>query len=121
MKKFVFLHYGFVTPTEEIKEAWGNWFASVGDKFIDMGSPFGSGKEITKDGIKELPLGLDSITGYSIINAENIDEAVKIAETCPFITGIRVYDTQSMKIIRPEQITIKPAVVSICSGLSKNE
>lgn len=96
MKKFVLLHYGFVTPTEEIKEAWGNWFATVGDKFIDMGSPFGSGKEITKDGIKELPLGLDSITGYSIINAENIDEAVKIAETCPFITGIRVYDTQSM-------------------------
>ncbi|MCH8927230.1 MAG: hypothetical protein IIB39_00765 [Candidatus Marinimicrobia bacterium] len=61
-----------------------------------MGSPFGAGREITKSGTKELPLGLDSITGYSIINAENLDEAENIAKTCPFITGIRVYDTSSM-------------------------
>jgi len=96
MKKFVFLYYGFVTPTEEIKEAWGNWFASVGDKFVDTGSPFGYGREITKTETKELALDLDAITGYSIINAENIDEAESIAKTNPMITSIRVYEADSM-------------------------
>lgn len=96
MKKFVFLSVGFVTPTPEIMEAWGKWFGSIKDKTVDSGSPFGSGIEITRDGTKELPLGLDSITGYTIINAENMDEAEKIAKTCPIITGIRVYEAMSM-------------------------
>ena len=96
MKKFVFLYYGFVPPTEEIKEAWGNWFASVGDKFVDAGSPFGYGREITKTETKEITLDLDAITGYSIINAENIDEAESIAKTNPMITSIRVYEANSM-------------------------
>ena len=96
MKKFVFLHYGFVTPTSEIGQAWGNWFESIGDKIVDSGNPFGYGREITKDGTKELPLGLNSITGYTIINAADMDEAEEIAQTCPFITGIRVYEADSM-------------------------
>ena len=96
MKKFLFLYYGYVTPTKEIGEAWGKWFQEVGDKFVDSGSPFGYGREITSDGIKELPLEADSITGYSIINAASMDEAEKIAKTNPFITSIRVYEADSM-------------------------
>ncbi len=96
MKKFIFLYYGFETPTEEIKEAWGEWFASIGDKFVDTGSAFGYGREITKTETKELTLDLDAITGYSIINAENIDEAESIAKTNPMITSIRVYEANSM-------------------------
>lgn len=96
MKKFLLLYYGFVTPTKEIGEAWGKWFQEVGDKFIDSGSPFGYGREITSDGVKDLPLGLDSITGYSIINATSMDEAEAIARTNPFISGIRIYEADSM-------------------------
>lgn len=96
MKKFLFLYYGFVTPTKEIEKEWGDWFASVGDKFVDTGSPFGFGREITKSGTKELKLDLDAITGYSIINAEDIDEAESIAKTNPMITSIRVYEANSM-------------------------
>ncbi len=96
MKKFIFLSIGFETPTPEIMEAWGKWFQSIGDKTVVGGSHFGPGIEITRDGSKELPLGLDSITGYTIINAENIEEAEKIAKTCPIITGIRVYEAMSI-------------------------
>ena len=96
MKKFVFLSIGFIPPTPEIIDAWGKWFESIADKIVDGGSPFGRGIEITRDGSKELPLGLDSITGYTIINAENIDEAEEIAKTCPIITGMRVYEAMSM-------------------------
>ena len=96
MKKFVFLTYGYETPTKEIEEAWGKWFASIGDKMVDGGSPLGSGREISHTGTKELPLGMESLTGYCIINADNIDDAVKIAQGCPIITSVRVYEAMSM-------------------------
>ncbi len=96
MKKYVFLRQGFVPPTPEIGEAWGAWFASIEDKIVDSGSPFGSEREITKAGTADLALGLDAITGYTIINVADLDEATAIASTCPFITGIRVYEAMSM-------------------------
>ncbi len=96
MKKFVFLHYGFETPTQEIMDAWGKWFASIGDKMVDPGSPLGSGREISRTGTKDLPMGMESLTGYTVINADSIDEAEKIAKGCPMITSVRVYEAMSM-------------------------
>jgi len=37
-------------------------------------------------------MGMESITGYAIINAESLDEAEKIARDNPFIASIRVYE-----------------------------
>lgn len=96
MKKFVFLYYGFETPTQEVKDAWNQWFASIGDKLVDGGNPFGPGREITPNGTKELPLNDEAVTGYSIINAASMDEAEKIAKGCPTITGVRVYEAVPM-------------------------
>ena len=96
MKKFVIFHYGFEMPTQEIMNAWNKWFASIGDKIVDPGSPLGPGKEISHSGTKELPLGMESLTGYTVINAENMDEAEKIAKSCPMITSVRVYEAMSM-------------------------
>jgi len=39
MKKFVIFHYGFEMPTPEIMDAWSKWFASLGAKMVDPGSP----------------------------------------------------------------------------------
>lgn len=96
MKKFIFLYCGFEPPTQEIMDAWSNWFASIGDKMVDSGSPFGPGMEITHTETKDLPLGLESITGYTIINASDLDEAENIAKGCPIITSIRVYEAMAM-------------------------
>lgn len=103
MKKFIFLYVGFdplwnqdESKTKEIKQAWGKWFASVGDKFIDSGNPFMPGKEVTTSGIKDLPHDKNAIVGYSILKAENAEEAVKIAQSCPMITSVRAYEAGSM-------------------------
>lgn len=95
MKKFVFIHYGFEMPTPEIMDAWGKWFASIGDKIVDPGSPLGPGKEISRSGTKDLPMGTESVTGYVVINAENMEEAEKIARSCPIITSVRVYEAMT--------------------------
>ena len=95
MKKFMLMHCGFEPPTDEIMKAWGAWFASIADRQIDQGG-FGAAREISRDGTKELPWGMESITGYNVIEAESIDEAEGIAKECPFIAGIRVYEMRSM-------------------------
>lgn len=96
MKKFVIFHYGFEMPTPEIMDAWSKWFESIGEKIVDPGSPLGNGREISRSGTKELPMGLDSLTGYTVINAESMEEAEKIAKSCPMITSIQVYEAMSM-------------------------
>ena len=96
MKKFVFLYYGAWIYSQEMKDAWSQWFASIADKLVDSGNPFGPGREITPTGTKELPQDKEAIVGYSIINAESMAEAEKIAKDCPIITSVRVYEAMSM-------------------------
>jgi hypothetical protein len=43
-----------------------------------------------------LPLGPQSITGYTIVNANNIDEAEKLLANCPIITSVLVYEALPM-------------------------
>ena len=88
------LHFGFEKPTPEIMSAWNNWFESISDIQVDQGG-FANGREISKDGSKDLPWGQNAITGYNIIEAESIEEAEKIAQRNPFISSIRVYELRS--------------------------
>ena len=97
MKKFMLLHFGFKKPSPEIMEAWGNWFKSIADKTVENGGLWGAAREISQAGTKDLPLGMESITGYTIIKAENLDEAEKIARDNPFIASIRVYEVMPGK------------------------
>ena len=92
MKRFMLLHFGFETPTPEIMAAWGNGFEAVADKTLDQGGFHGGGKEISAGGTTDLPLAADSLTGYSIIQAESLAEAEEIARENPFIASIRVYE-----------------------------
>ena len=94
MKKFVFLTYGFEKPTPQIMEAWGKWFESIQDNIVDKGYLSG-GREISKAGTKDLPLGLESITGFMIMNADSLDDAEKMAQSNPYISSIRVYEMMS--------------------------
>ena len=92
MNRYMLLHFGFEKPTPEIMEAWGKWFASVADHTEDQGGFHGGAREISHSGSKDLPMDMDAITGYSIIRAESLEEAEKIASTNPFIASIRVYE-----------------------------
>ena len=83
MKKFLMLHYGYEEPTAEVMAAWQGWFAKVGDRFADMGSPLGNCLEVTK-------------TGYSIISADSREDAKRLLEGCPIIASVRFYEAMSM-------------------------
>jgi len=91
VKKFLILHIGFEQPTAEIMEAWGAWCESIADRQVDQGG-FKGGREISKNGVRDLPWDLDALTGYNIIEAESLDAAEEIAAANPFISSIRVYE-----------------------------
>jgi len=91
VKNFLILHYGFAKPTPEEMAAWNKWFEAVADKQIDRGG-FPGGREISHSGTKELPFAEDSITGYTILEAEDLDAAEKIAQGCPIVASTRIYE-----------------------------
>ncbi len=95
MKKFVFLHFGFEKPTPEIMQAWNAWFKSVADNTVENVG-FSGGREISKSGSRDLPWNLESITGFTVIEAESFEAAEELARTNPFVSSIRIYEVRSM-------------------------
>jgi hypothetical protein len=98
MKKFVLLYTGTrdQVPTEESTAAWMEWFGSLGDKVVDAGNPFGQGREVREGNTTELPPSASGVTGYTLINAQDIDEAEKFALTHPSVNSILVYEALPM-------------------------
>jgi hypothetical protein len=97
MKKFLVLTYGFTTPTDEVKQAWGAWFAAAGPQLVDPGSPFGHGVELTTSGRTELNLESPApLVGYCILNAESLEAAEELVARMPIIESVRVYEASSM-------------------------
>ena len=62
MKRFMLLHVGFEKPTPEIMAAWGTWFKAVGEHTVENAG-LRNGRELSRDGTKELPMGLDCAYG----------------------------------------------------------
>jgi len=85
------LHFGFETPTPEIMAAWGAWFQSVAAHTVENAG-LRAGRELTRDGTTDLAMGPDSITGYTILNAQNLDQATELARGNPYISSIRIYE-----------------------------
>ncbi len=94
MKKFMLLHVGFEKPTDDVMAAWKAWFEEAAPQTQDQGG-FMGGREVTRDGTAELGWDANCLTGYSIIEAEDMDAAEKLAAKNPFITAIRIYEIRA--------------------------
>ena len=94
MKKFVLMTIGFTEPTPEIMQDWMLWFKSIEKNIVEqVGLSFG--KELTKNGISDLSMDQNAITGYLVVNAENMEEAIRLAQGCPMVTSTKVYEARS--------------------------
>ena len=71
------------------------WFEAIADNTVENVG-FGAAREISSSGTKDLPWGVESITGYSVIKADSLDDAEKIARDSPYIASIRVYEVRGM-------------------------
>jgi len=103
MADFVLLYRGGgdMPDTEEGRkqsmDAWTSWFGSIGSAVKDGGNPFTEhAKHVRSDGsIGDLSAS-GMATGYSILQADSLDEATTLAKGCPVLHGggeIEVYET----------------------------
>jgi hypothetical protein len=96
MNKYLVLFHDQWEPKQEVMDAWQAWFASVGDRFVDSGTPLRGGVEVTRSGSRELSASDVAATGYSIISAANREEAEALLADCPYASSVRLYEAQAM-------------------------
>jgi hypothetical protein len=109
MKKFVFVYYGKVNhddigkeEMEDVMNKWKAWFGTFKDKMVDGGNPFNTGAmSVTAKGEEAIADDMWPAKGYTIINAEGMDEATKVAKGCPALIddpegAVRVYEAMPM-------------------------
>jgi hypothetical protein len=100
MANFVLVYTGGNRPASEAEgkkalEAWGAWFGGLGDKVVDAGNPFGAeAKTLSNGSVHDGAVGTPA-TGYSILKAETLTAATKLAQGCPHLQSggkISVYE-----------------------------
>ena len=96
MKKYLVLFHDVWEPKPEVQDAWQAWFAQIGDHFVDSGTPFGDGFEITRYGTRALTAADAPATGYSIISASSLEDAEALFADCPYASTVRLYESKTM-------------------------
>ncbi|MES2170737.1 MAG: hypothetical protein V4479_08445 [Actinomycetota bacterium] len=93
MNKFVLLFHGLLVPANEAGAAWMAWFGTIADHLIDSGNPFGAAREVTSSGSSPIT---DGLLGYSIVSADSLEEAERMAATCTVASSVLVYEALPM-------------------------
>jgi hypothetical protein len=77
------LYVGPPTPPDASHEGWPAWFVKLGDRLVDRGSPLANGLALHADG--STSGSATHLNGYSVIQAENIDEALGLVKDHPYL------------------------------------
>lgn len=91
MAKYILIYKGEATDTADMSEEqaaevmakWGAWMGKVGGALADIGTPFGPGVSLVDDGSTGKPV---SLTGYSIVEADDLDGARALADGHPYLS-----------------------------------
>jgi hypothetical protein len=102
MTKYLLLYHGGGMPeTEEenaaVLKAWEAWYTQLGNAVVDPGNPFTpNAKSVASDSkVSDGPAGTMA-SGYTILEAGSLDEAAKMAQSCPVLQSgaqISVFET----------------------------
>lgn len=91
MTNYLLLYKGGTMPDDDADkqktmEAWSIWMKRCGDNLVDAGNPCSEVKSVNQDGVTDLVSG-DRVTGYSVIKADSMDDAVKAAQMVPLVVN----------------------------------
>ena len=90
MANFLLTYHGGSMPDtkeeqDQVMAAWTGWFGAIGDALVDGGNPISQAKAISPDG--SVMDATSAPSGYSIIKAGSLDEAVTLSKGCPVLAG----------------------------------
>jgi hypothetical protein len=89
MAQYVIVYLGGNHPSspEEGKQhftKYQEWLGSLGDKVVSPMNPFKNTNTVNPDGA--ITTGSNTaMSGYTIIEADSMEEALEIAKACPFL------------------------------------
>jgi len=92
MAKYLFVYHGGSKPDSkqelsEVMNAWGQWFGSLGSAVIDGGNPVGQSSTVQSNGSVVDNGGANPASGYSLIEASDLDDAAAKAKGCPILAS----------------------------------
>ena len=93
MKKFVVIYHAPMSAVEAMASAspaemeegmkpWMDWAARSGDGLVDLGTPLAGGQKLSKTGSSSSER---SVTGYSILQADDMDGAKALLQGHPHL------------------------------------
>ena len=93
-------HFNSKEEGKEHMDKWRAWMGGIMDSVENPGVPMFKGKVVKKDSVSD-STSADRITGYTVVNANSIDEAVDLVEGCPHLDHghIEVYEAMDMPMI----------------------
>ncbi len=104
MTKYIILYFGGKRPASpqefaNILEAWRNWTTQHGRAVIDSGNPLSQAAMVTTQGV-EVDANGELPSGYTIIEADSMEQAVKIVRSTPVVAqGGKAVVYESFKVI----------------------
>jgi len=86
VSKYLVTYYGGGMPAdpaqaEQAKAAFAEWLTKTGDAVIDPGAPLRPATQVSNGA----PAPQVAIGGYSVIEAESIEQAAEILRSHPFV------------------------------------
>lgn len=90
MPDFLYVYHGGKAPDtpeaqQAVMAAWGKWMQDNGAAMVDPGNPVGMSKTVHAKGVADNG-GSNPSSGYTIVRADDIDAAIRIAKGCPFLS-----------------------------------
>jgi hypothetical protein len=92
MATYLLVYHGGGSPAsdaerEAVTATWTRWFDGLGSALVDRGNPVSRSTTIAADGSVTDGGGANPTTGYSILSAGSLDDAVELAKGCPHLAG----------------------------------
>ena len=87
MARFLLITRGGTMPESpeegaRVMQAWMDWFTKIGSSIVDPGTPIAQVRVVAADGsVRAGDAG--SVTGYTVVEAADIDAAVALAKGAP--------------------------------------
>src|SRR5437879_3245492 len=82
-------HGGKMADSQEgvakVMAAWEKWMKTIGPALIDGGNPVGKSSTIDSKGKDGAGAGPNPVSGYSVLKADSLEAAIKLAQGCPVL------------------------------------
>ncbi len=102
MPQYIFAYHGGKMPEDpeegaKLMARWQAWMSGLGDGLVNPGHPVGKSSTVSSTGVTN-DGGSNPLSGFSLVQADNVDAAIEMAKGCPHIEHgtIEIAETMEM-------------------------